>query len=391
MLVRDKPNTAQFHLLPGGGEHRCNGYGFVFTCALRNAAALIVSSAQQHLFQTKTLHPALTADFHRGNQISEFDPFGFRLRDLVLVGRHLFLAAAVIDRHLRAETDSGTRHIQRHIAAADDCDLITDLRALALVDMAQKVHAGIDAVKLLPGDIQLRALGGTDSQIEGLIAFLPQRVERHVPADLHAGLKFYAQLTQHIDFGVEDALFQPEGGNAQREHTAQHLLFFKNGDRVALDRQIVSAAQARRACADHGDLLRVGLADLIEELWNITGIRVQLPLGDVFLDLVDGHRRVHIAAGAGLLALLVADAPADRRERDLLLDELQRLGIAPLGGQFDVALHRYMGGTGRLAGCRSLGHDIRAGRTVIRRVTLRGPERIAGRLCRARLIGRTGT
>ena len=78
--------------------------------------------------------------------------------------------------------------------------------------------------------------------------------------------------------------------------------------------------------------------------------RFQLPAGDEFLDLVNGHRRVDQPAGTGVLAALVADAAADGGEGVILLDKGQRLVIAALGGHLYVALNGDVGRAGGLAG-----------------------------------------
>ena len=76
-------------------------------------------------------------------------------------------------------------------------------------------------------------------------------------------------------------------------------------------------------------------------------------LGDELFDLVDGQRLVDGAAGAGILAVLSADAAADGRERIILLDELERVGIAAVARHLDVALDGDVRRAGGLAGRRA--------------------------------------
>ena len=76
-------------------------------------------------------------------------------------------------------------------------------------------------------------------------------------------------------------------------------------------------------------------------------------LGDELLDLVDGQRLVDGAAGAGILAVLSADAAADSRERVVLLDELERVGIPAVARHLDVALDGDVRRAGGLAGRRA--------------------------------------
>ena len=76
-------------------------------------------------------------------------------------------------------------------------------------------------------------------------------------------------------------------------------------------------------------------------------------LGDELFDLVDGQRLVDGAAGAGILAVLSADAAADGRERIIILDELERVGIPAVARHLDVALDGDVRRAGGLAGRRA--------------------------------------
>ena len=115
----------------------------------------------------------------------------------------------------------------------------------------------------------------------------------------------------------------------------------------------------------------------------------ELLFRDEALDLVDGYRRVHRGARAGLLALLVADPAADRREGQLFADELERLVKAALGGELDIALDRDVRRACRLAGRGALRHDVRAVDAEVGIVVLARPQRVARRIGRAVLRGRT--
>ena len=83
---------------------------------------------------------------------------------------------------------------------------------------------------------------------------------------------------------------------------------------------------------------------------DVTGLFAQLLLGDELLDLVDGNRTVKLTAGACVLASSVADAAADRRERVILLDELESIKISALACHFDITLNGDMCRASCLAG-----------------------------------------
>ena len=93
---------------------------------------------------------------------------------------------------------------------------------------------------------------------------------------------------------------------------------------------------------------------------------MQVVVGDEALDLVDGDGLVHVAAGALGLAALVADAAADGRERVFFLDELERVRVAALRGELQVALHGDVRGAGGLARGGAGGHDVLVVLAVVR-------------------------
>ena len=93
---------------------------------------------------------------------------------------------------------------------------------------------------------------------------------------------------------------------------------------------------------------------------------MQVVVGDEALDLVDGDGLVHVAAGALGLAALVADAAADGRERVFFLDEFERVRVAALRGELQVALHGDVRRAGGLARGGAGGHDVLVVLAVVR-------------------------
>ena len=328
--------------------------GLELTGADRLAAALRVGLAQLHDLDLEGLDLAVFAeDLGRCAQEAELHALFHGFRDFLRVRRHLGLAAAVDDVSiLRAEADGRAADVHGDVAAADDGALFADARLLAEVDPAQEVHTAVHAGELFAGHADGCALLRADGQIEALVALLTQLVDGEILADLDAALEVHAHLTEHLDLGVDNILLEAEARDAEGQHAAGHFVFIKHGDIfIAHVRQIVGARQAGRAGADDGDLLRVGIGDAAvgDDLRDVALVGLELLLGDKLLDLVDGDGAVDIAAGAGFLAAAVADAAADGRERVILLDELERVQIAALRGQIDVALHGDVRRAGGLA------------------------------------------
>src|SRR5699024_7106908 len=116
---------------------------------------------------------------------------------------------------------------------------------------------------------------------------------------------------------------------------------------VAHARQIARAGQAGRAGADHGDLVAVG-----GRRNGLLGVVLAVPVGDEALQTADADRFTLDAAHAlGLaLRLLRADAAADRGQRGLLVQDLERALHVLVGDLFDegrdVDLHRAGGDAG---------------------------------------------
>ena len=237
---------------------------------------------------------------------------------------------------------------------------------MAEVHGAQEVHAAVDALELLARDAELGRLLCADGDVEALVALCAQLLDGDVLADLDAAPEFNAHLAQDVDLGVEHVLFQAEARDAEREHAAGHRVAVEHGHGVALVGEVVGAAHARGAGADDGDLLRVRAADLVEQLRHVARGLVQVVVGDEALDLVDGDGLVHAAAGALGLAALVADAAADGRERVFFLDELERVRVAALRGELQVALHGDVRGAGGLARGGAGGHDVLVVLAVVR-------------------------
>ena len=345
-------NAVQVDLLPNGGDDRGNAQRIVY------ARADGLSVPQLHSLYPERLRPAVTEDLNGGGEEAEGNAFLDGFFDLLVRGGHGGAVAAVNDRNVRAEPDGGAGYIDGNIAAADDGNGLADLRRFAEIDRAQEIDAGHNARQLFADAAELRAAGRADGEIERLEALGAQRVERNVRSDGDAGLELHAQIAENVDFGADNVLFQPEGGDAQREHAAEFLFLLEYGHGIPLEREVVGAGKPCGAGADDGNLFLIGLAGLVDHFGNEAVFGLQILLGNEFFDIVDGNGRIDAPAGAGVLARFVADAAADGREGVLFLDELESLGIAALRGELYVALHRNMRRTLRLARRGAGGHGV---------------------------------
>ncbi len=170
-----------------------------------------------------------------------------------------------------------------------------------------------------------------------------------------------------MDLAVQDVLGQTVIGNAVAQHAAQARLAVVQGDAVAQQRQIGSHGQARRAAADDGHL---GIELHGGRLGGRTQLRVGVDvIGDEALQIADRDGLVDFAAVAIVLAGMLAHAPAGRRERAALADQL--IGLFEFAGRHQshvplgVDARRAGGlarrGPGRFGNAEDVGNGLRVG------------------------------
>ena len=83
---------------------------------------------------------------------------------------------------------------------------------------------------------------------------------------------------------------------------------------------------------------------------DLDGARIHL-IGGQALEFADGHRLVHLAAPAGVLAAVGADAPQHAGQRQVVHDDFQGLGVFALAHHLNVALDVDARRAGQAAGC----------------------------------------
>ena len=252
---------------------------------------------------------------------------------------------------LGAQTASVACNVDSHVAAAHHNGAAGQRVDLATVDLAQKVDGHGHVLGILARNTGEAAALAADGNIKGLKALLAQLVERHITTDLHAIAELSTHQANNFDLGLDNILLQLKAGNTVSEHTARPLVLLEYDGLVALLGQIEGAGQTGRAGTDDGDLLiEAASARRRHHGRDIAGRGIQIALGDKLLNLVDSHGGIYATTGAGILAAAIAHTPADSRQRVLALDERQRLVIATLRRELQIALNGNVRGAGRLAG-----------------------------------------
>ena len=275
------------------------------------------------------------------------------LATLLLAGGHLGLALQAEHLNVLGTQTAGIAgNVDGHVAAAHHDGATGQRVNLAAVDLAQKVDGHSHVLGILARNTGKAAALTANSHVEGLKALRAQLVERHIAADLHAVAELGAHQADDLDLGLNDILLQLKAGDTVGEHAARALVLLEHDGLVALLGQVEGTGQAGRTGTDDGDLLVEAASTRRRHHGrDIAGRSIQIALSDKLLDLVDSHGGVHAAAGAGVLAAAVAHAAADSGQRVLALDERQRLVIATLRRELQIALNGDMCGAGRLAGC----------------------------------------
>ena len=246
------------------------------------------------------------------------------------------------------------RTVNGNIAAADDHDISPKVIGFPRVDLSQKIHRADHARAVFAFHADRSAALTADRDIECLVPFFAKFPDRDILPHFHAASEFHSELTDDIDLRIDHILLQLVGRNAVDQHAAGLLIAVKYSGTVSFLREIVGAGQSCGACSDDCDLLlKPALHSGNDLRRNIPGLRVQILHGDKLLHLVDRDCPVDASSGAGLFTAAVADMPAHRGKRIVLLNERQRVCIPALCRELQVALHRNMGRTGALAGSGS--------------------------------------
>ena len=125
--------------------------------------------------------------------------------------------------------------------------------------------------------------------------------------------------------------------NAETQHTAKLLLLLKNGDTVPHQAQIIRTGKAARAAADDGNALAGRFRAF--RIRNVARM-----IDRVALEAANVDGRINHIAAAARLARMLADEATGSRERIILADELNSIGITASANESDVRVAIIGGG-----------------------------------------------
>ena len=152
------------------------------------------------------------------------------------------------------QAHGGARHVDGHVAAADDHDALAQFDLEAQVDVDEEIDAVVNARQVRAGNVQLTALvepGGQQNRIE----LRAQIGKGNIAAYGHARMQRDAQGQNVIDFHLDDFPRKAELRNAQIEHSAGNGGRLEDLDGVTQQGEIVRAGEAANARAHDGDSL----------------------------------------------------------------------------------------------------------------------------------------
>ncbi len=323
------------NLLADGGDDHVAGDGELLAGLDGAAAAGLVGFAEDHPVAQKLAAALL----HGRRQLNEFHAFVDGELQLVLVGGHELLRAAIEDGRMRAHTFRDTGGVHRGVACADDDNVAVqaglDLLFHLLHPLDDALHV---ALNVEPAG--LPCAGG--HQDVGVAHLLELFDRRGALAELHFNAVALHQRNVLVDGLVADA----EGGNDVARHAAELALALEDRGGNALSAKEVRRGDTGRSTADNGGLLildRLGHAERGHQ--GIVAL-----FGGEELRVADVDGLVVEVARALALAAVRADSAGDERQGVLLGDELQRGGVEALAAELEVFGNILFNGAAALAG-----------------------------------------
>ena len=241
--------------------------------------------------------------------------------------------------------------IHGHVAPTDYEHVRPDRGPRAGIDVVQELQPRPDVLRVFTGHTQSAAgpgASGHEDRVERAASraispafrFAPEQFRR--VADAGIGLRLDTHVEQVLDFVTEHIVRKSVARDAVPQHAAQQRLGVEDRHAVTHQTEVRRGRQPGRTPADDGH----GLLLLYRRLGR--SVLERLPVGvDVVgseaLQVTRRHRLVMVVAVAFCFARMLADAPANCRQRAPLADDIVSLLDLSAGDQGDIALHVHAG------------------------------------------------
>ena len=319
-------------ILANGNKHALAGDDALGRGSGTRSRTTATGLADNLRLHAQAVHATVLArlDGERGRQLQYLAALGLGTGDLGVLGRHIADAAAVDDAHLFGTAAHGrASHVHGHVAAADDAHaLAAQVGQLVVANGTQHLDGRLHAESLFALKAELLVAMGTDGQIDGIE--LVAQADKLLAVDGVIELNVDAGAQDPIDLGLQALARQTIAGDAVAQHAAQVVALLKNGHFVAHHGQVVGAGKTGRAAADHSDA-PTGVVHYM----RLVVVEVTVLNGKT-LEGEDVHGVVDHAAAAVHLAGMLAHQAADERQRVVLADDLDGVGITACLDERDV-------------------------------------------------------
>ena len=146
----------------------------------------------------------------RGGKILDIDTLSQGILYFVFVSRHLSSGAAIDYCDLLSpQPQSRAGRINGNIPTTDDHRPAFKLGEFTLIDPAEKIYTGNDALRILTRNIELQVLVGADGKINGFVALFEQSINGHIPTQSSIELYLHPKPGDGPDLFVQNLRRQP--------------------------------------------------------------------------------------------------------------------------------------------------------------------------------------
>jgi hypothetical protein len=147
------------------------------------------------------------------------------------------------------------------------------------------------------------------------------------------GFDLHTQIRDELDLLIQDPSGEAVLGNADAQHTTRLRKGFENGGKNPFAGQMIGSRKPCWARANDGNRL---LPPWQARDLNVARIKL---IGCKAFEIPDGHRIIHLASAAGVLATVGANPPKDAGQGEIFHDNVEGLFVFTLANHLHIRLH----------------------------------------------------
>ena len=244
---------------------------------------------------------------------------------------HICSTASVNDTYFfSTETFCCADSVHRNITATDDSNFLSGkIRALIFSDITKERYGGDHAFCMLAFDTKLLISACTDGN-KNSIVFLAQTLNCDIFTDTFSKFYLNSGLKDCLNVFIQTIFRKSVVRDTVAEHSAELWKHLEYGCLMSHQLQVVSSTESTRSSTYNSDTLSGGRCAF---RWRNFACIVS---GHTFQSTdIDGII-YDISTAAGLTRML-ADKTAGCRERIILTDQTNFVGVTPLSGQCNIS------------------------------------------------------